>query len=54
MYYHGRSIAGGHTVQQQMYCTRTPQLTDNEIEDFTEAVDWYQDNILSNASRKYI
>jgi hypothetical protein len=54
MYYHGRSTAGGHIVQQQMYCTRTPQLTNNEIRDFTEAVDWYQDNILSNASRKYI
>jgi hypothetical protein len=54
MYYHGRNTSGGKIQQLQMYCTRTPQLTDNEIADFTEAVDWYQDNILSNASRKYI
>ena len=37
-----------------LYSVRAPELTNEQIYDLIEATNWYQDNVLSNASRKLV
>lgn len=37
-----------------LYSVRAPGLTHDQIADLAIATDWYQDNVLSNASRKKV